>query len=139
MDIDDLWIYVMYAFMWSNILVISLHFYKILCYFKLRLREIRNQNKEEEKKFLQKNILILYCFPLILIIVKSPATLNRVAAIFFKFHSVLLFHLQAAFSPMIGVLNSFVFFHIHIKFLKNKNLGSSKLNKKILKSKNSDL
>lgn len=117
---EDIWIYIMYTFMWLHILIICSHFYKIIKYFTKRLREIRNQNREDEKKFIKKNKMILYCFPIILILSKTPATINRVMFIFFSFESLILFHLQAAFSPLIGILNSFVFIHIHAAFLKEK-------------------
>jgi len=112
----------MYTFMWTHILIICTHFFKIINYFTKRLSEIRNQNREDEKKFIKKNKMILYCFPIILILSKTPATINRVMFIFFSFENLIFFHLQAAFSPLIGILNSFVFIHIHAAFLRERKI-----------------
>jgi len=94
----------------------------LLRYFTKRLKEINNKNKEDEKRIIRKNQLRYYCFPIILIISKAPSTINTSLYIFGKVENSILFHIQAVFSSSIGILNSFIFLHIHWGFLRENKI-----------------
>ena len=77
-----------------------------------------NKNKDDEIKFLKKQKFIFYSIPFILIISKLPCSINRLFIIFINHDSYFLYILQALSSPLVAVLNSFVFFSIHKCFFK---------------------
>ncbi len=59
----------------------------------------------------------MYAFPIILIVSKIPATINRCIVLMINHNNVLIYHLQASFSALIGFFNSLVFIYIHRKHI----------------------
>lgn len=62
----------------------------------------------------------MYAFPIILIVSKLPATINRCIVIMLGLNNPYLYHFQAAFSSSIGLFNSIVFIYIHRRFIIKK-------------------
>ena len=119
--LNILWSYIIYFFCWANIFVISYKFYMLISYFNSRSEEIKfNQNKIEERKYIKKSKYIMYAFPIILIISKFPATINRCIVLILDINSPILYHFQASFSACIGFFNSLVFIYIHRRFILKK-------------------
>ena len=102
-------------------IIIMFDFLIIIRYFSKRLREIKNSDKEDEKKFIKKNKFIMYSFPLILIITKVPATINRSISILYGKSCFGLYFLQSVCAPLMGIFNSLVFFYIHKPFINERN------------------
>lgn len=59
----------------------------------------------------------MYAFPIILVICKIPATINRCVIFLFEEKSAILYHFQAAFTALIGFFNSIIFVYIHRKYI----------------------
>ena len=108
------------GYIWIHIFILIFQFYKIIQYFKRRIREIINKNKDDEIKFLNKKKIIFFSIPIILIISKLPCSINRLFMIIEDKNTSFLYILQAIASPLMAVFNSFIFISIHKCFLKNK-------------------
>ncbi len=59
----------------------------------------------------------MYAFPIILMTSKLPATINRCTVLMLNENNPILYHLQASFTPSIGLFNSLVFIYIHRRFI----------------------
>jgi len=117
-SINIFWSYLIYIFCWGNIFIMTYKFYKLIKYFNSRTEEIKfNQNKLEERKYIKKNKFVMYAFPIILMLTKIPATMNRCFVLISGTQWILLYHLQASFSVSIGIFNSIVFIFIYRRFI----------------------
>lgn len=112
------WSYLIYVFTWVNIFIISYKISRVIAYFNSRSQEIKfSLNKIQERKYIKKSKYIMYAFPLILIICKIPATINRCIVLILEEESAILYHFQAAFSCLCGFLHSIVFIYIHRRYI----------------------
>ena len=114
-----IWSGVIYGFIWLNMAFQLYSTYKTIMYFRLRSKEIRNSNdKEKEREFIKKYILILILIPIILLVTKLPGSINRWYEVIVSEESTLLYTIHAFVSCLQGFLNSLAYSFFYRKLIK---------------------
>ena len=90
--------------------------YNIYCaikvgnYFEKRQVEIAGKSeKEKELNYLKKYVLILRLFPIITVITRFPATINRIWGLIFRTDIFVLYILHVSFYSLVGLCNSMIY------------------------------
>jgi hypothetical protein len=117
--VNDIWSWFIYSFNWCNIIYIVYVATKVTKYFRIRMIEIKDKpEKRKEMNFLQNYLLILTILPVISIVTRLPATINRVYGIFSDSQPFILFLLHDVFWTLTGFFNSLTYIYFFRSILK---------------------
>jgi hypothetical protein len=76
------------------------------------MSEIKGRNdKEKERKFIKQYLLIITMLPIISVVTRLPATVNRVYGIFISTPLFVMYLLHVIFWTLTGFFNSLTYFY----------------------------
>jgi hypothetical protein len=123
---DYFWITSNYIFNWLNLFYIFYALIAASIYFSKRHKEIMaDSSKYREQRFLNKYIVILRIFPIVLMITHLPGVANRCYSLFTASDSHILFICQSVAISLSGFFNSLLYSYFYRSVFKKENDNSN--------------